>query len=100
LKRGLTVRGIVPPGQGALGLAVRARRASPGATLVAARRRLGVQPGRQATIRARLTRAGKRLLRSGRPLVLDAKLTLVARSDDRLSEAKGVLRVGPVPKQR
>jgi hypothetical protein len=106
-KRGLIVGGIVPPAQGVLGLVVRGRRASPlrqdaspAATLMAARRRLPVQADRKATIRAHLTRAGRRLLRSGRPLVLDVKLTLVARSDDRLSEATGGLRLGRVPKRR
>jgi hypothetical protein len=106
-KRGLIVHGIVPPAQGALALVVRGRRASPvrqdastAATLVAARRRLSVQANRKATIRARLTRAGRRLLRSGRPLVLDVKLTLVARSDYRLSEATGLLRLGRLPKRR
>jgi centrosomal CEP192-like protein len=106
-RRGLIVRGIVPPAQGRLGLVVRGRRASPRrqgaaptATLVAARRRVPVQAGQRATIRARLTRAGRRLLRSGRPLVLDVKLALVARSDDRLSEANGVLRLGRVPRKR
>jgi hypothetical protein len=106
LKHGLVVRGIVPPAQGRLGILVRGRRASPrqdatpAATLVAARRRVPVEPGRRVTIRARLTRAGRRLLRSGRPLILEVKLTLVARSDDRLSEATGVLRLGRVPKRR
>jgi hypothetical protein len=107
LKRGLIVRGIVPPAEGRLDLVVRGRRASPrrqdarpAATLVAARHRVPARPGQPATIRARLTRAGRRLVRSGRPLILDVKLTLVARSDDRLSEADGVLRLGRVPRKR
>jgi hypothetical protein len=107
LRRGLIVRGIVPPAEGRLDLVVRGRRASPrgqgaspAATLVAARRRVPVQAGQRATLQARLTRAGRRLLRSGRPLVLDVKLTLVARSDDGLSEANGVLRLGRVPRKR
>jgi hypothetical protein len=106
LKRGLVVRGIVPPAQGALSLVVRGRPASPRkqdaslvARLVAVRRRLAVPPGQPATIRAHLTRPGRRMLRGGGPLILDVKLTLVARSDDRLSEAKGVLRLGRVPKR-
>jgi hypothetical protein len=105
LKHGLVVRGIVPPAQGRLDLLVRGRRASPrpdatpAATLVAARRRVPVEAGRRVAIRARLTRAGRRLLRSGRPLILEVKLTLVARSDDRLSEATRVLRLGRVPKR-
>lgn len=106
-RRGLTVRGIVPPAQGRLDLVVRGGRASPrglaaspAVTLVAARRRVPVQAGQRVTIRARLTRAGRRLLRSGRPLILDVKLTLVASSDDRLSEANGVLRLGRVPRKR
>jgi hypothetical protein len=105
LRRGLIVRGIVPPAQGALSLLVRGRRASPRkqdasrvARLVAVRRRLAVQPGQPATIRAHLTRRGRRTLTSGRPLILDVNLAFVARSDDRLSEAKGVLRVGRAPK--
>ena len=40
------------------------------------------------------------MLGSGRPLILDVKLTLVARSDERLSEATGVLRLGREPKRR
>src|SRR5919106_910106 len=100
LKRGLIIRGLVPPARGVLGLSVHARRTSSAGPLVAVRRRLPVQPGQKATIRAHLTRAGRRRLRSGRPLVLDVKLTLVARSDDRLSEASGVLRLGRVPKRR
>jgi hypothetical protein len=41
-----------------------------------------------------------RLVAVRRRLALDVKLTLVARSDDRLSEAQGVLRLGRVPKRR
>jgi hypothetical protein len=93
LKRGLVVRGMVPPAEGVLGLMVEARRASSAATVVAARPRLPARAGRRTTIRARLTRAGRRLLRSGRRLVLDVRLTLVARPDSRLSEANGVLRL-------
>jgi hypothetical protein len=100
LRRGLIVRGILPPAQGRLGLVVRARRGSRAAALVAVRRRLAAPPGQRATIRAHLTRAGRRLLRGRRPLILDVKLTLVARSDDRLSEAKGVLRLGRVATRR
>lgn len=107
LRRGLTIRGVVPPAQGRLSLVVRGRRASPrgpgsspAATVLAARRRVPVQAGQRVTIRARLTRAGRRLLRSGRPLILDVKLTLVARSDDRLSDANGGLRLGRVPRKR
>jgi hypothetical protein len=105
LKHGLVVRGIIPPAQGRLDLVVQGRRASPrrdatpAATLVAARRSVPVEPGRRVTIRARLTRAGKRLLRSARPLILEVKLTLVARSDDRLSEATRLLRLGRVAKR-
>jgi hypothetical protein len=93
LKRGLVVRGIVPPADGNLRLTVHARRASSAATLVAARRRVPVQAGRRTTIRARVTRAGRRLLKSGRRLVLDVRLTLVARTDQRVSEANRVLRL-------
>lgn len=105
LRRGLVIRDIVPPAAGRLGLVVRGSRASPrrrdaspAATLIAARRRVPVLAGQPATIRARLTRAGRRLLRSARPLRLDVKLTLVAQSDDRLSEATGVLRLGRAPR--
>jgi hypothetical protein len=52
-----------------------------------------VQAGRRTTIRARVTRAGRRLLKSGRRLVLDVRLTLVARTDQRLSEANRVIRL-------
>jgi hypothetical protein len=100
LKRGLVVRGVVAPVKGVLRVVVDARRGSRGAPVLAARRRLAVQAGSPATIRARLTRAGRRLLKSGRRLVLDVSLTLVAGGDSRLSEANRVLRLGRAPKQR
>jgi hypothetical protein len=94
LRRGLVVRGIQPPAEGLLTLVVRARRSkgSP-AALLAVRRRHPAEAGERVAIRARLTRAGRRLLRSGRPLVLDVELTLVARLDKLVSSADGVLRV-------
>lgn len=94
LKRGLVVRGIVHPAHGELGLVVHARRASSAPTVVAARRGLPALAGQRTTIHAHVRRAGRRLLRSGRRLVLDVRLRLVARPDSRLSEAKGVLRLG------
>jgi hypothetical protein len=97
LKRGLVVRGVIHPAHGELGLVVRARRASSAATVVAARRGMPALAGQRTNIHAHVTRAGRRLLRSGRPLVLDVRLTLVARPDSRLSEAKGVLRLGRAP---
>jgi hypothetical protein len=97
LKRGLVVRGVIHPAHGELGLVVRARRASSAAMVVAARRGMPALAGQRTNIHAHVTRAGRRLLRSGRRLVLDVRLTLVARPDSRLSEATGVLRLGRAP---
>jgi hypothetical protein len=106
LRRGLTVRGIVPPAQGVLRLDVWTRAASPrrpgasqAARLVAIRRRLPVQASQRVAIRARTTRRGKRLLRSGRRLILDVTLSLTAH-DGRYSEATGVLRLPRVRQSR
>lgn len=101
LRQGLVVRGVVPPTRGMLGLVVRARgqRAKAG-RLVAVRRRQPVQAGRKVLIRARLTRAGRRLLRSGRPLRLKMTLTLVAEPDKRVSSADGSLRLARAPAHR
>jgi hypothetical protein len=98
LRRGLVVRGIVPPARGRLGLVVRARRSkgSP-ATLVAVRRRQPAQAADETSVRARLTRAGRRLLRSGRRVTLDVRLTHFARSDQLVSSADRVLRLGRAP---
>jgi hypothetical protein len=97
LKRGLVIRGIFPPAQGVLRVGVDARRPSRGAIVEAAKGRLPVQAGRRVALRARLTRAGRRLLRSGSALRLDVTLTLVAQSDNRLSRATSVLRLGRAP---
>jgi hypothetical protein len=96
LRRGLVIRGIRPPARGTLALVVRARpsKGSP-ATLVAVRRRLPVRADERISVRARLTRAGRRLLNSGRPVTLDVTLTLVARSDKLVSSAERVLRLPP-----
>jgi hypothetical protein len=98
LRRGLVVRGIVPPVPGLLRLEVWARgsKRSP-ARLVAVRRRLAAQADRPARIRAKLTRAGRRLLRSGRPLVLEIELTMTAQADKLVSKADGVLRLARTP---
>jgi hypothetical protein len=92
------VRGIVPPVAGLLRLEVWARgsKRSP-ARLVAVRRRLAAQADRPARIRAKLTRAGRRLLRSGRPLVLEIELTMTAQADKLVSKADGVLRLARTP---
>jgi hypothetical protein len=95
LRSGLVVRGIVSPVPGLLALEVWARgsKRSP-ARLVAVRRRVTAQAVRPARIKARLTRAGRRLLRSGRPLVLEIELTLTAKADKLVSSAERVLRLG------
>lgn len=94
LRHGLVVRGVVPPVRGVLGLVVRARGRNGGAgRLVAVRRQLPIQAGRKAFIRARLTRAGRRMLLSGRALRLRVELTLLARPDGRVSRAFGFVRV-------
>lgn len=94
LRHGLVVRGIVPPVRGTLGLVVRARGRNGGAgRLVAVRRQLPIQAGHKAFIRARLTRAGRRMLLRGRPLRLRVELTLLARPDGRVSRAFGFVRV-------
>jgi hypothetical protein len=98
LRSGLVVRGIVSPVPGVLGLEVWARgsKRTP-ATLVAVRWRLAAQADKPARIKARLTRAGRRLLRRGRPLVLEIELTMTAQADKLVSSAERVLRLGRAP---
>jgi hypothetical protein len=98
LRRGLVVRGIVPPVPGMLRLEVWARgsKRSP-ARLVAVQRRLAAKADRRTAIQAGLTRAGRRLLRSGRPLVLEIELTMTAQADKLVSTATGVLRLAGRP---
>jgi hypothetical protein len=85
LRRGLTVNGFRAPANGTLRLVVRKAKGP-----VLARGSVRAKAGVLARVRARLTRTGRRALRSGRAVRVAAVLEFVAAQGGRRSRARAV----------